>query len=105
MTRVTFFYRDKTPCGFSAEGHSGFAEEGSDIVCAAVSAVTQTAAIQAEDVLHMENAVYTDEKRAFLKVTGDGGAPWAAMLKAMELFMSQLAAQYPEHLTLTITEV
>ena len=30
-------------CGFIVEGHADYAEEGSDIVCAAVSALTQTA--------------------------------------------------------------
>lgn len=50
MTTVTIG-RDVT--GFirtlKAQGHSGFAQEGEDIVCAAVSALTQTAAMAAED--------------------------------------------------------
>ena len=31
-------------CGFSVKGHSGYAESGSDIICAAVSALCYTAA-------------------------------------------------------------
>ncbi len=30
--------------GYAAKGHAGYGEEGSDIVCAAVSALTQTTA-------------------------------------------------------------
>lgn len=106
MTEVVFFRRRGQLIGFEATGHSGYAEEGSDIVCAAVSAVTQTAAIQAEDVLCMQDAVTVDETGATLRVCGDdGGAPWHSALEAMRIFLSELAAQYPEHVKTRITEV
>lgn len=38
MTTVTFHSADSRLDGFVVEGHSGYAEEGADIVCAAVSA-------------------------------------------------------------------
>jgi len=37
-------------CGFAAEGHSGFAPHGQDIVCAAVSVLLQTAVLGLEEV-------------------------------------------------------
>ena len=40
---VTFFRRpDGTLIGSRAQGHTGYAEAGQDIVCAAVSALTQS---------------------------------------------------------------
>ena len=40
---VAFYRRaDGTLMGYRAEGHTGYAEAGSDIVCAAVSALTQS---------------------------------------------------------------
>ena len=40
---VAFFRRpDGTLTGYRAQGHTGYAEAGSDIVCAAVSALTQS---------------------------------------------------------------
>ena len=45
MTTITVFYRGERIAGFRAKGHSGYAESGSDIVCAAVSAITQTACL------------------------------------------------------------
>jgi uncharacterized protein len=44
MTRVRL-YEDKSGFvwRFEVEGHSGFGEQGNDIVCAAISAVAQTA--------------------------------------------------------------
>ena len=40
MTKVTFFKRDGVFFGFSENGHTGFGEEGNDILCAALSAMT-----------------------------------------------------------------
>ena len=40
---VAFYKRgDGTLVGYRAEGHTGYAEAGSDIVCAAISALTQS---------------------------------------------------------------
>ncbi len=44
MTRVEVFLTNKGYTGFTVSGHSGYAEEGSDIVCAAVSSVVSFAA-------------------------------------------------------------
>ncbi|MCR5674390.1 MAG: ribosomal-processing cysteine protease Prp, partial [Lachnospiraceae bacterium] len=41
MTKVTLFADGEgNPRGFEVEDHSGFAEKGSDIVCAALSVLT-----------------------------------------------------------------
>ena len=46
MTRCEFFTEDDRITGFSVSGHSGYAEAGQDIVCAAIStAVTMAEAI------------------------------------------------------------
>ena len=41
MTRLTIFTDKDGYIGFECEGHSGYSEEGSDIVCAAVSTAVQ----------------------------------------------------------------
>ena len=43
MTRCEFFTEDDRITGFSISGHSGYAEAGADIVCAAISAVVTMA--------------------------------------------------------------
>ena len=50
MTEITVFLKDGKPIGFDAHGHTGYAECGEDIVCAAVSAITQTAAMGVSDL-------------------------------------------------------
>lgn len=44
MTEITVYYYRGRLVGFDAVGHTGYADAGEDIVCAAVSAITQTAA-------------------------------------------------------------
>ena len=51
-TTVTFYKRsDGRLIGYRADGHSGYAEAGSDIVCAGVSALTQSTLNGLENVL------------------------------------------------------
>ncbi len=40
MTEITFFKRNGVYYGFKESGHSGYADAGQDIVCAAISAMT-----------------------------------------------------------------
>lgn len=64
MTTVRFAL-DKAGniCDFSVSGHSGYAEEGGDIVCAAVSATVQ--------MLEMQIAQVIGEEKASFEVLGD----------------------------------
>ena len=40
MTNITFYKTNNAFVGFRVLGHSGYAEEGSDIVCAGISVLT-----------------------------------------------------------------
>lgn len=68
MTRVEFFDQDGRITGFSCSGHSGYAEEGSDIVCAAVSTAVKLAECTINDVLgeRAKTRVKEDEARISL---------------------------------------
>ena len=57
MTEITVFLKDGKPIGFDAHGHTGYAECGEDIVCAAVSAITQTAAMGVSELVRCPAAL------------------------------------------------
>ena len=40
MTKITFFRQNGIFWGFQETGHTGFGEEGDDILCSAISAMT-----------------------------------------------------------------
>ena len=62
MTRCEFFTEDERITGFSVSGHSGYAESGADIVCAAVSAVVTMAEATINDVLGAKAKVVKNGK-------------------------------------------
>ena len=65
---VTFFRRsDGALVGYRAEGHTGYAEAGADIVCAAVSALTQTTLNGLQNVLHAPVMFEIDDRTALLE--------------------------------------
>ena len=70
MTRCEFFTEGDRITGFSISGHSGYAEAGQDIVCAAVSAVVTMAEATINDVCGAKAKVRVgeDDARITLKL-------------------------------------
>lgn len=66
MTNVQIQKHDKDIIGFVVSGHSGYAEEGSDIVCSAISALSQMACVGLENVLNLKPIIKINEKNAHL---------------------------------------
>ena len=81
MTKVII---QKTKSGdyrsFTCTGHAGYAEEGEDIICAAISILVINTVNCLEELLHEEIVVEADEKEvgyiscAFLQKPGDKAA-------------------------------
>lgn len=65
---VTFYRRqDGALTGYRSEGHTGYAEAGEDIVCAAVSALTQATLNGLKNVLKAPVMFDIDDKAAILE--------------------------------------
>ena len=64
MTEVIFHTEASRIVGFEAKGHSGYAEEGEDIVCAAVTSAVRLTECTINDVLGLEASVKVREKDA-----------------------------------------
>ena len=58
MTRITFFKSNGVFYGFKETGHTGYADEGNDVLCAAISAMTMLL-INAIMVAYESDADYT----------------------------------------------
>ncbi|MBQ8359803.1 MAG: ribosomal-processing cysteine protease Prp, partial [Oscillospiraceae bacterium] len=69
MTRCEFFTEDDRITGFSVSGHSGYAEAGSDIVCAAISAVVTMAEATINEVCGAKAKVRVKEDGARVTLT------------------------------------
>ena len=66
MTTIQIQKQNGNILGFSVSGHSGYAEEGSDIVCAAISALAQNVCVGLENVLNLNPTILVNEKKAIL---------------------------------------
>ena len=102
MTRCEFFTEGDRITGFSVSGHSGYAEAGSDIVCAAISAVVAMAECTINDVCGAKAKVRVKEEGAritlMLPVSCDEEESVQAVLAGMMLYLAGLRDEYPDHI-------
>ena len=104
MTTVTFYSEGSRITGFSVEGHSGFANEGEDILCAAITSAVRLAECAMNDILGLEASVKVREKDASisLKLPGSLGqtneSTCQTLLTALMVYFTELTEEYPDHL-------
>ncbi len=67
MVKVKFSTKDGKFVGVECEGHTGYAEHGEDIVCAALSSVIQTAVLGIIRIVGVNIGFETDEEKGYLK--------------------------------------
>ena len=104
MTRCEFFTEDERITGFTVSGHSGYAEAGSDIVCAAVTSAVRLVEATINDVMGLCAAVKVREQDAAISFRLPGGlAPMAEntcqnLLTGLMVYLAQLHDEYPENI-------
>ncbi len=102
MTRCEFFTADDRITGFSVSGHSGYAESGSDIVCAAISAVVAMAESTINDVCGAKAKVRVKEADARITLTlpasCDEEESVQAVLAGLLLYLCNLRDDYPDYI-------
>ena len=102
MTRCEFFTEDDLITGFTVSGHSGYSEAGSDIVCAAISAVVTMAEATINDVCGAKAKVRvkSDDARITLTLPAscDEEETVQAVLAGMMLTLASLRDDYPDYI-------
>ena len=98
MITVTFCVRDDLLTGFQISGHSGYAEQGSDIVCAAVSSAAILTANTATEILHLQADVR--EEDGFMHFQAEPADVSAAqpLLQGFKLHCKELQKVYPQNI-------
>ena len=102
MTKCEFFTEDDRITGFSVSGHSGYAEAGSDVVCAAISAIVTMAEATINDVCGAKAKVRVKEEDARITLTlpasCDEEESVQAVLAGMLLTLCSLRDEYPDYI-------
>ena len=93
---------DERIVGFSVSGHSGYAEAGQDIVCAAISAVVGMAEATINDVCGAKAKVRVKEEDARITLTlpaiCDEEESVQAVLAGLLLYLCNLRDEYPDYI-------
>lgn len=110
-TTVTFLKRsDGALLGYRANGHSGYAEAGADIVCAAISALTQTTLNGLKNVLKAPVMFDQDDNGAFIEAILTPEASEDQIRQAQLLLVTLLEGlqaiqrEYPRNLRMIFKE-
>ena len=105
MTTVTFCSEGSRIAGFEMQGHSGYAPQGEDIVCAALTSAVRLTECTVNDVLGLEAPVKARDKDAYLSLklpkalNPDSERVCQTLLAAFLLHLVNLAEEYPENIT------
>ena len=102
MTKCEFFRDGARITGFSVSGHSGYSEAGSDIVCAAISAVVGMAEATINDVCGGKAKVRVKEADARITLTlpaiCDEEDSVQAVLAGLMLYLCSQRDDYPDYI-------
>jgi len=104
MTTVTFQSEGSRITGFTVSGHSGYAEAGEDIVCAAVTSAVRLTECAVNDVLGLGAAVKVNQRDTSITLKIPGGLSEAnetfcqTLLASLMVYLQQLHEEYPEFL-------
>lgn len=107
MIRAEFFAdADGYLLGFSISGHSGMAEEGSDILCAAVSSAAYMTANTVLEILRITPiSLSVDEGEMLLRIAGSDARACETLFSGFKLHLLGLEEQYDGYLRVRYTEV
>ena len=90
--------------GFEAKGHSGYAEAGEDIVCAAVTSAVRLVETTVNDVLGLAAAVKVREQDASISLRLPGGldevteSTCQSLMTGLMVYFAQLHDEYPDNI-------
>ena len=110
MTTVTFHSAGGRIDGFVVEGHSGYAEQGADIVCAAISAAVGLTECTVNEVLGLGAPVKASEKNARISLKLPSGLSEANehtcqnLLAGMMVYLQTMGEEYPDNLIVLLDD-
>ena len=94
MTQVTFYRKESGEyTGFRLEGHAGYAEEGEDIVCAAISALAINTVNSIVELTEDKPDVEMNEDEAIIALSfpdGKSGEKSQLLMKSLVLGLTGL---------------
>ena len=104
MTTVTFLTEESRIIGFDAIGHSGWAEEGNDIVCAGITSAIRLVDATINTVMGLCASVKVNESDGSIIFRLSGGlsqttaATCQNLLTGLMVYLAELHDEYPDNI-------
>lgn len=101
MTKVTFSSRGGKLLSVDILGHAGYADEGEDIVCAAISSAVMLTTVLLDDIQHVpaDTISQDEDTRICITLQESGVERGQDALRALKLYLSVLEQNYSEFLS------
>lgn len=94
MILTKFFLLEKKLVGFEISGHSGYAEQGSDIVCASVSSCAYMVANTVTEIYHVKSDIEFDKGFLSFSVPPSDAELLQPLFEGFRLHLKSLAEEY-----------
>ena len=104
MTTVKFLTEGKRITGFDVAGHSGFADAGTDIVCAAITSAVRLTEATINDIFGLAATVKVREKSGSISLRLPGGLSdrdehaVQGLLSGLMLYFTELRDEDPDNI-------
>lgn len=110
MISVCMMTRSGRLCGFTSTGHADYDEKGKDIVCAAVSALTQTCVMGLTEIVECAADVQCSERDGIQclvrpETEPSKGEQAELLLKTLHAGLVAIREAYPGTLKIRVREV
>ncbi|MBQ4105017.1 MAG: ribosomal-processing cysteine protease Prp [Clostridia bacterium] len=105
MINIRFITTHSTLTGFEMNGHSGYSESGSDIVCAAVSSAAYMTANTVTDVLGIDADISVSDGFMMMKLSAKDAQIAQDILRGFEIHVCELSEQYKSNISVIYSEV
>ncbi len=110
MTNIKIFTKNNNIVSFEISGHTGFANSGKDIVCSAISAISQSACLGITKVLNINAVVNKNDSKGYLKlqlpknIKNDDLEKAQIILKTMQLSLQDLLFDYGDYIKMEVRD-
>ena len=87
--------------GFSVSGHSGYSESGSDVVCASVSSAVMITCNLITEIFKIPAEIEVKDNLIKMRLKGGSGD----LIRGLYDHLNAISEEYPENITVKISEV
>ena len=105
-----FYTKNKNIVAFEISGHTGYNDSGKDILCAAISSISQSACLGITKVLKLNAVITKNDKKGYLKLilpkslSQEQLANAQIILKTMHISLQDLLFDYSDYINMEVQD-